>query len=258
MKQQIILNKNENFDVGKLETSLGECSYASICYPHHEVNQDSLAIFQLENDDLVMLVSDGMGGHAAGEVASKIICETFKKTLSKKSTNLRNKVLDAIEKSNKEVRKLKVGAGATLTCCYIKKKGVIRFFNIGDSSQLLLGSRGKIKFRGVEHSPLGHGIEAGIIEDRVEQELVEDNIISNGVGFQKMRVEMSVGLEILEGDIVFLASDGVTGIMNEEKYVNLVTSGDFNDRVARIVQSFKEDESTIQDDSTVILYRHGK
>jgi protein phosphatase len=251
------MNGNNSPDVSEFAHPASTISYASLKSPHHETNQDSLAIFKLSNDNLVMLVSDGMGGHSSGEIASKIVCNTFKKELSKKSKNLRNKILDAIEKSNKEVRKLKVDAGATLTCCSIEKDKV-RFYNVGDSGQILLGSRARLKFKGVEHSLLGHGIEAGIIKDRVEQELVDDNIISNGVGFSTMRIEMSIGLEIVEGDLIVLASDGVTGIMNEAEYIQWATSNHFNERIPNLISRFQNEEGLLQDDSSIIMYRHGK
>lgn len=255
MKNSIIINKNDSFEVQNLKTSLGEIQYSSIKYPHHEVNQDSLAIFELENGDLVLVVSDGMGGHAGGEQASKIVCETFKKQLKKKTKKLREKVIDALEKANQEVQKLKIGAGATLSCCYIKKNGNVRFFNIGDSSQILLGSRGKIKYRGIEHSPLGHGIEAGLIENRIDQDVVESNIVSNGIGFPDMRIEMSGLIEMSDGDLILIATDGIIELKKEDELVQWIVGGEYSERVPSLIEKFKTGETAIADDSTLILFK---
>ncbi len=256
MKNSLVVCKNDNFEVSKYSFSFGEAYYASFRYPNHPMNQDSMGIYELEGGHVVLLVSDGMGGHAGGEIASKLICDTFKKVLKNKKGNARNHVLDAIEKSNRAIQKLKIGAGATLTCCLIDKSGKsVRFFNIGDSSQLLLGSRGKLKYRGIEHSPLGHGIEAGIIEDRTEQDIVESNIVSNGVGFPNMRIEMSEPIEVSEGDLILLASDGIIDSRNRNDLISWAVGGEFSERVGKLVKEFEGKEDAIFDDSTLILFK---
>ncbi|MCB9092006.1 MAG: protein serine/threonine phosphatase 2C family protein [Halobacteriovoraceae bacterium] len=257
MLNTIILNKNEDTEVKSFECSIGTIHYFSLKSPHHNINQDSLAIYQINDSTMVFLVSDGMGGHASGEVASKIICDRFKKELKKKDKTIREKIINAIEKANQEVQDLKSGAGATLSCCMIEK-GVIRFFNIGDSSQMLLGSRGKLKYKGIEHSPLGHGIEAGLIEDKKDQDLVEDNLVSNGVGFTDMRIEMSSETSLSDGDLIILATDGVSKSMAEEQFISWASSEEFNLRAQKMRDALLEGTFEHDDDSSLILIRYGK
>ena len=135
-------NKKDSFALAN-----GVGSFYTVKSVHHDKNQDSLGYFEIDNYLKVAAVSDGMGGHLGGEKASKIVMRAFKSKMAKlrPKTNMRNLVLDSIDLADKRVKNLKIGAGATLVAASIEK-GMIRFFNIGDSVGYLIGSRGKIKF----------------------------------------------------------------------------------------------------------------
>jgi protein phosphatase len=250
----IQLKKNDDQEVNNCSLKLGELQYFSLKGPHHEINQDSLGIYEVAKNCVVLLVSDGMGGHAFGEKASQIVCDEFKK-LPNDPNSLRENVINAIESAHEKVVNLKSGAGATLTLALIKDQ-YIRFINIGDSTQMLIGSRGKLKYQGIEHSPLGHGVEAGLIESKLDQDLVDDYILSNGIGFRKMRIEMSTKIELSEGDLVVLSSDGVSKVLGDEGLIEWASSLDFNTRSKKLVQKFLSSELELVDDTSLILFKY--
>jgi serine/threonine protein phosphatase PrpC len=242
----------------KIDLKEGELHIFSHKSVRDKPNQDCLGYFFKEGDYKVLIVSDGMGGHQGGEKASRIVCEALGELLAKsKTTNLREVFLDAIELADSRVKDLRVGAGATLTGAIIQN-GYAQFFNCGDSASLLMGSRGKLKYRNIEHSPLGYGLESGLIPDESSEEvdLVEDNIVSNGIGFQTVRIELSQRVEVSEGDLIALMSDGVSGHFTTDEIVKLVTSGAFEERVSDYVaRADLEPTKYYSDDNSLILFK---
>ena len=112
----------------------GSVAYIAIKCPGLERdNQDSLGAFSQDKNIGICLLADGIGGHRAGDQASKIaissIIEQFKKS---KSNSSREKVFEGLEHANKNIRNLGVGAGTTIIVALIENK-VATFFSIGDS-----------------------------------------------------------------------------------------------------------------------------
>lgn len=242
----------------KIEIKEGELHIFSHKSVREKPNQDCLGYFSKEGDYKVLIVSDGMGGHQGGEKASRLVCESLQELLEKsKSENLREVFLDAIELADSRVKDLRIGAGATLTGVVIQN-GFAQFFNCGDSASLLMGSRGKLKYRNIEHSPMGYGLESGLIphENAEEAGLVEDNIVSNGIGFETVRIELSQRIEVSEGDLIALMSDGVSGHFTTEEIIKLVTTGSFEERVsAYIAQAELDPNKYYSDDNSLILFK---
>ncbi|MCO4795632.1 MAG: protein serine/threonine phosphatase 2C family protein [Bacteriovoracaceae bacterium] len=254
MSDSVILQSEKEHMQSEFKNGLAELFS---CKSHYDKpNQDCLGLYAIEGLCKALVVSDGMGGHQGGERASRMVCETIKKALSKELD--RGRFLDAIEKADQEVKGLKIGAGATFTGVLIED-GYVQFFNCGDSVSYLFGSRGKIKYRTIEHSPLGYGIESGLIphEQSEEAGLVEDNIVSNGVGFEPMRIELSQKIPLADGDIIALMSDGVSKHFRIEEIASFSTSGNFEERIHSYIKKTEEDSETyLYDDNSLILFKY--
>ena len=245
---------------GSFTLSNGVGAYYTVKSVHHDKNQDCMGYFDVDGNLRIAVVSDGMGGHQAGDKASKAVVNAFKSKLAKlrPKTNIRNLVLDAIDLADKRVKNLKVGAGATLVA-FSLDKDKIRFFNIGDSVGYIIGSRGKIKFRTIEHSPLGYGVESGLItlEEAEKGDVIDDHIVSNGVGFDNMRIEMTQSMSLSDGDIVLIMSDGLSKIFTQEVLVQWASSGAFDNRLESLYQNIQNDnEAYLQDDNTLIIFKY--
>ena len=107
-------------------------------------NEDSVTIIKNKNNDYLLMVADGMGGHRAGEVASSMAVTIIGKRFQNMST-LGSKVdaitwiKEMIEEVNREILKYasehvdSTGLGTTLVCAIYTKDYLI-FANVGDSS----------------------------------------------------------------------------------------------------------------------------
>jgi serine/threonine protein phosphatase PrpC len=257
MNKNLIIQEEDLHD--RLEYKNGHLHFLAHSSVRDKLNQDCLGIYDKDGFCTVLVVSDGMGGHSGGEKASRIICETISDYMNShsKDESLREMLLNAIEESDIKVKELKIGAGATLTAVIIHK-GKAQFFNIGDSASFLIGSRGKIKYKTIEHSPLGYGIESGLIphENSEEAELVEGNIVSNGIGFETVRIELSQKIDLNDGDIIALMSDGVSEHFVTDQISELASTGLFEERLSGYLSLAEKDpESYFADDNSLILFK---
>lgn len=228
--------------------------YFSIKSIHDSLNQDGV-IYVYQNTRLVsVFVVDGMGGHQGGEKATELVAQTCQEFANKFNANdLRITILDVLETSDQKIKNLKIGAGATIAAVEIGED-YVRFYNAGDAFGLLLGARGKFKFKTIEHSPLGFGIEAGIVKR--DDQTVESNIVSNGLGFEPMRIEISQKMEVKNNDLVLLSSDGILNNYQVDELINEMIEGDFNGRMERLINKITKDaDKFLVDDTSIALIK---
>lgn len=216
-------------------------------------------IIVTEGDVLVAaFVCDGMGGHACANKATLSIYESIKKVFSSKkvSTNMRENILDAIELADQSIKDLKVGAGSTIVGFEVGED-FARSYHSGDSVSRILGSRGKIKYFSTEHSPRGHALESGIVKEHDVDKYVEDNIVSNGLGFSPMTLEVSQKIELNNSDVLFLSSDNIVKNFKEDQIIDFLTSGE-SDKRAEVIHAEmqKKIEDIKKDDTSMILFKY--
>ena len=131
-------------------------------------NQDSVGIFSTDKGSLVIGLADGAGGHKSGAEASRIVIEELK-TINRSlidSRLRRLEIIEAFESSNKKLLDTYPGAASTLVVAEIDKNSCkARVYFAGDSIALVIGGRGKLKYRTYGHNPVDLGIQAGILEE---------------------------------------------------------------------------------------------
>jgi serine/threonine protein phosphatase PrpC len=137
-------------------------------------------------------------------------------------------VLDAFELANVEIQQLGNGSATTLTALTIVENR-IRVFNVGDSSTMICGGKGRVKFENTAHSPTGYAIAAGILHSDDALHHDERHLISNIVGTPEMHIDIGPVQKISPRDRVVVASDGLWDNM----YVNEINSA------ARVVPLYK-------------------
>jgi protein phosphatase len=169
-------------------------------------------------------VADGMGGAAAGEVASEIVAGTMKECAAKDLGNLKctdsefpSKAQEILSRTIKEANQriqnevalspAKAGMGSTcVAACF--DEGRIHFAHVGDSRIYRL--RNKILTQLTEdHSWVNESVKQGVItpEEAINHKF--KNIITRAVG-TKAQVEVDTQTQgIMAGDVFFLCSDGV-------------------------------------------------
>jgi len=182
-------------------------------------NEDAYSILE---DHHLFVIADGMGRHAAGEVASKLcveaIAESFSKkiapswvpegVLPKRATQLRNAILVANEKIFAQAHEVEeyAGMGTTVVSCYFSPNNQrVYFAHVGDSRCY--------RYRGTTLTQLtkDHTLGAAGIQGR------SSSVLSRAVGVED-RVEVDLNMESpLPGDVYLLCSDGLSRMVTDEE-----------------------------------------
>jgi PPM family protein phosphatase len=179
--------------------------------------------FVAEPEENVFLVADGMGGHAAGEIASQIAASTVRETILGISLDPAPEELLqlAVQNANTQVyetQKLQPeyrGMGSTLTVLLFRDT---RFYvaQVGDSRAYLLRS-GKLIQLTRDHSLVWPLFESGVLSKDDISRHPQKNLITRSIGTHP---QVDVDLEsdpVVEGDIFLLCSDGLTDVLSDHE-----------------------------------------
>ncbi len=191
-------------------------------------NQDYYGYCEPEDDEefeqkgRLIIVCDGMGGHAGGEVASQLAVKTMVEVYKNDNsgdvpTTLRN----AIEQANRAIWKhaqekpeLK-GMGSTCVAMAIKN-GVAHFGHVGDSRCYLVRDEQLIQCT-KDHSLVQQMVDEGFLREEEMESHPEKNVILRSLGV-KPEVEVELNQQPMQvGDIYCLSTDGLTGLVSKEE-----------------------------------------
>lgn len=202
-------------------------------------NEDSLG-FVIDRNKAVFMVADGVGGMPKGEEASQTVIESIANAFSKNElfpkdeTAIRNTMLDSIEHANETLLKKNNGARTTLTACEIHQNQ-LRAFQIGDSSIIVCGQKGLLKFKSTEHSPTGFAVEAGLLKEKEAITHPERHIVSNVVGETQMHIEIGPLIELATKDTILIASDGLFDNYLVEELIEIIRKESLVDVMEQMV-----------------------
>ena len=173
------------------------------------------------------IVADGMGGHKAGDVASRYTVTQFVTHI--KENNGRNPISiidDAILEANEELIELANtsedfdGMGTTLVVCsYIVKSLFIA--NIGDS-RLYLINKEKIKQITRDHSYVEEMVSNGEISRSNARLHEKKNIITRAVGASMDVISDIFEISYHHGDIILMCTDGLSNMVDDETIKDIV------------------------------------
>ena len=207
-------------------------------------NEDSIFI---SNEPLgpmpnLYIVSDGMGGHLAGEIASTKGIEFFLNYI--KENNCQTEMLDymvlALSFANRQVYELSVldaeltGMGATFTACAIKD-GTLHIVHAGDSRVYSLNDSG-INQLTTDHTYVHEMIKAGQITERQAKKHPQRNIITKALGTEDELFADKKQLLIEGKNTILLCSDGLTNMVSDDQiYSTVKNSQDIQGAVDALV-----------------------
>lgn len=197
-----------------------------------EHNEDYMAHFNTPLGYCVV-ICDGMGGHAAGEVASQNAIEAIKHFLQNGKITRINTPLslrNAIEFANFKLRELVkeqpslAGMGTTSVLALIKNTEMF-VAHAGDSRLYLI--RGKeIKQISKDHSVVQNLVDSGALSEEEAGQSDRKNEITKAIGiFEKVEPTVTeVGIPLLHNDKIVLCSDGLTAHVNNQVIKETVNS----------------------------------
>ena len=185
--------------------------------PH---NEDSYLV-----QSPLFCVCDGMGGHAAGEVASSIAVETIAKTAPQSADAAR--LAAAVEAANAAVIEAalnglgKPGMGCTATCAYIENE-TLAIAHVGDSRAYLLHEGTLIRVTR-DHSYVEELVDAGEITADEARVHPNRSVITRALGSDPAMYADHFTLHIEEGDRLILCSDGLSSMIPDSDIENIAT-----------------------------------
>lgn len=232
-------------------------------------NTDTGQIRQANEDayfvgDTIFAVADGMGGHLAGEVASAMALEPIEQLDGKvfPDASAANEALTgAVREANSEVSRRASneprfrGMGTTLTAALIEGRR-LHIGHVGDSRAYLLRN-GDFNQLTDDHTLVQHLIDEGQITKEEAATHPQRSIITRAIGVAPTIEVDTMSLDLEEGDVVLLCSDGLTGVVSDQQ-------------IQRSIESEGDDNATVQglidlanraggpDNITVVLLRYGE
>ncbi|SDN26316.1 Stp1/IreP family PP2C-type Ser/Thr phosphatase [Alkalicoccus daliensis] len=189
-------------------------------------NEDSVTVSKRNSGEFMAVVADGMGGHQAGDVASRLACETlityfqeFEEIFEvgnttkwlKTTVEKTNEILFEYQQTHPECR----GMGTTLTAAVCTNE-FFAYVNVGDSR--LYYQQGK-SMRQVtsDHSLVGELVRQGELTEEEAEVHPRKNVLLRALGTDEL-IESDTGLICWdEDDAVFLCSDGLSNKLSDNE-----------------------------------------
>ena len=187
---------------------------------------------QLAVEGGLFVVADGMGGHAAGEVASEMAVELLSRSLAGvrdlRTDGATAEVSDALKRANRavydrtiaEVEKQGMGTTASVL---IVAGGRYLIGQVGDSRIYLLRD-GDLKQITKDHSYVQEQVDAGVLTPEQARYHPYSNVITRCVGASAEVEPDTYEGEIKTGDLFLIASDGLTGMVDDRRLLRLLSS----------------------------------
>ena len=177
-------------------------------------NEDSLVVAPP-----LFAVADGMGGHAAGEVASEIAVNVLAELAPK---DLDGAALEhAVEEANHEIIRAardgrgREGMGTTLTACMLENERLV-IAQVGDSRAYLL-HHGKLQQLTRDHSLMADMIEAGQLTPEEARHHPQRSVITRALGSDPNTRPDMYEINVETGDRLLVCSDGLSSMIEDEQ-----------------------------------------
>lgn len=198
---------------------------------YRKINEDYVGYIEDEYFKLY-IIADGMGGHNAGEIASKMAVESTIEyvKLNKDEINVEKLLVDSIQYSNKKIYELSKnvqemnGMGTTITACLIKNDSII-VANVGDSSCYIIKNDTITKIT-KDHSLVQQLIDEGSITELEAVSHPNKNIITRALGTSLDLKVDTFELKIDANYKVILCTDGLTNEVSANEIYDIVINND--------------------------------
>ena len=208
-------------------------------------NEDSVVIIKNKNEEYLMAVADGMGGHSAGEIASSLAVDYLVNSFNDNFDNLdkvqainwlREKVVRINELIFDYVAKHpeSKGMGTTLVVSIITKDYIL-FGNIGDSSGFVLKDS-KLHKVTYDHTLVNLLMKAGELTEEEAENHPKKNVLMKALGANN-----PVDIDIFDCDMnitsILLCSDGLTNMLTNEQIEEVLNSDiELDDKVIKLIR----------------------
>lgn len=208
-------------------------------------NEDSVTIVKNNSGEILMAVADGMGGHKGGEIASSIAITSIGKRFMATGT-VGNKedaiafIKEIVSEANISLYKYtidnpeSVGMGTTIVLALLTKEFLL-FGNIGDSSGYVLKDKKLYKMT-TDHTLVNLLVKSGELTEEEAKDHPRKNVLMRALG-ANMTVEMDIIEVETEIDGIFLCSDGLTNMLDDEQIEKVIDSDlSIDEKLEKLIQ----------------------
>lgn len=223
-----------------------------------KLNQDFVyssdeAVGNLKN---VYIVADGMGGHQAGDYASKCTVETMVREIKGCFEQSPIRILSrAIRIANDQVRRKAredeslYGMGTTVVAATVLGK-YLQVANVGDSRLYIINEEVKQITR--DHSLVEEMVRMGGLDREAARNHPDKNIITRAIGARDTIEIDFFHEELKSGDLILMCSDGLTNMLEDEEIGRILkTPGTIEERAERLIDAANQNGG--RDNIAVIL-----
>lgn len=193
-----------------------------------EVNQDYVYVTDQPIGPFanLLVVADGMGGHKAGDFASKytvdVLKEEIENTSLKEPEEILRQVVSVANRKLIEVAATDIkleGMGTTLVAATVVGN-TLYFANVGDSRLYLIND--KIRQLSKDHSLVEEMVRLGGIKAEEAKNHPDKNIITRAIGV-KEKVEADIyEYRLKKGDVILMCTDGLSNMVEDEDMFDIV------------------------------------
>lgn len=197
------------------------------------VNQDNIYVSTTPVGNLpnLFVVADGMGGHRAGDYASRYATDAVVESITNNAeTDIKKIITKAVEDANSLVFKKSEenedfrGMGTTLVIAAISGDE-LTVANVGDS-RLYLIEGSIIKQLTQDHSLVAEMVRMGQIDEQEARRRPDKNIITRAIGISDVIHADFFKSKVRDNEYVLLCSDGLSNMLEDSEMLSAVTGSD--------------------------------
>jgi PPM family protein phosphatase len=222
-----------------------------------KINEDYLGHHE-DIEKKIYIVADGMGGHNAGEVASKIAVESTIEYINSACSleNLENLLKEAVEYSNRKVYEFSKtssslsGMGTTIAACLIRE-GKMSVANVGDSRCYVIDKSGIHQIT-KDHSLVQELVDNGSITKEEASVHPNKNIMTRAIGTSSGVKVDTYTVDLKEISKVILCTDGLSNSLTDEEMYEVVT-GSTSSKACEILVGMSKQRGG-RDNISVIIF----
>ena len=202
----------------------------------------------------VLIVADGMGGHNAGEVASRMAVDTAVAVLNDDIRNIKEEIENAIDKANEKVYSMATGErngmGTTMDIC-VYSEGRMFLGHVGDSRVYIIRDDKAIKITR-DHSYVEMLLSKGEITKEEAENYPMKHMITRAVGVEETVECDFYEFEVKKNDKLLMCTDGLTNMVSDEIIAKIITEAE-NPQVAAMKLVSAANDAGGKDNITVIV-----
>lgn len=230
----------------------------------HVTHGSNVGLVRKNNEDsyiclepYAFAVADGMGGHAAGEVASRLLIEEASRILRQQQGAVCNEELlkKIIAGANAAILKRAdaderlAGMGTTASIVYVWEKKAI-WAHIGDSRIYFLHGGNLVQIT-TDHSLVDMWVKNGTITAEEALHHPQKNILTRAVGVDS-RIEIDTGeFSVAAEDVLLLTTDGLTNMVENDEIEHVLLDKNIEDKAACLINKAVKNGGT--DNVTAIV-----